>query len=172
MAGKKKSFVRIVDVDTSRVRKLFVGMINRSNDFKPVFRWMFQALQKAHMQNFQTQGQTDGSPWKPLDPQYASWKLENYGDKGILVRTGDLQDSLTMNSARGAVRDMGRRTAYFGTKLSYAKFHQNGTINMAERRPVFLPNLMARQTARAVGEHIVHNSVGVVYPYLKNGFVN
>lgn len=159
-----------VNVDTSRVRRRFAAMARRSDDFKPVFRWMFQQLQQAHMRNFQTQGAESGSPWKPLDPQYASWKTENYGAKGILVRTGDLQNSLTMNSSRGSVRDMGRRTAYFGTHIPYAKFHQAGTTNMAQRQPLFLPKLMAHDTARAVGEHIVYGTIGKEYAFLKRGF--
>ncbi len=159
-----------VDIDTSKLRKRFVAMARRSDDFKSVFRWMFQQLQKAHMRNFQTQGAESGGVWKPLDPQYASWKTENYGANGILVRTGDLKNSLTMNSSRGAVRDMGARTAYFGTNIGYAKFHQAGTSNMAQREPLFLPKLMAHDTARAVGEHIVYGTIGKEYAFLKRGF--
>ena len=66
-----------------------------------------------------------------------------------------------MNSGRGAVRDIGARTAEFGTKLPYAKFHQSGTSNMAQRKPLFLPRLMAGRTADAVGEYLVHGSVGM-----------
>jgi|TARA_B110000285_G_scaffold216335_1_gene263560 phage gpG-like protein len=153
--------VRIVDVDTSRADRRFVKILRRSRDFKPVFRWVFQELQKAHRDNFRTGGATSGFPWKPLEPQYASWKIENYGANGVLVRTGDLRSSLTMNSGRGAVRDMGARTAEFGTKLPYAQFHQSGTSNMAQRKPLFLPKLMADQTAHVVGEYLVHGSVGV-----------
>ncbi len=153
--------VRIVNVDTSKADRRFGKILRRSRDFKPVFRWMFQELQEAHRENFRTQGAASGFPWKPLEPQYASWKIENYGANGVLVRSGDLERSLTMNSGRGAVRDMGARTAEFGTKLPYAKFHQSGTSNMAQRKPLFLPRLMADRTADAVGEYLVHGSVGM-----------
>lgn len=165
--------VRITSVDTSRLRRRFKAMSRRSQNFTPVYRWMMQELQKAHRKNFSREGSVPGNfPWKPLDPQYASWKLENYGAKGILVRTGDLKDSLTMNSARGSVRDIGLRTAYFGTTIGYAKFHQGGTRNMAQRKPLFLPALMANRTAHAVGEYILHGSIGSVKSILKKGFVN
>lgn len=153
--------VRIVNVDTSKADRRFGKILRRSRDFKPVFRWMFQELQEAHRENFRTQGAASGFPWKPLEPQYASWKIENYGANGVLVRSGDLERSLTMNSGRGAVRDIGARTAEFGTKLPYAKFHQSGTSNMAQRKPLFLPRLMADRTADAVGEYLVHGSVGM-----------
>jgi phage gpG-like protein len=153
--------VRVVDVDTSKADRRFGQILRRSRDFRAVFRWMFQELQEAHRENFRTQGAASGFPWKPLEPQYASWKIENYGANGVLVRSGDLERSLTMNSGRGAVRDIGARTAEFGTKLPYAKFHQSGTSNMAQRKPLFLPRLMADRTADAVGEYLVHGSVGM-----------
>ena len=153
--------VRIVDVDTSRVVRRFGKILRRSQNFKPVFRWVFQELQEAHRDNFRTGGAASGFPWKPLEPQYASWKIENYGANGVLVRTGDLRSSLTMNSGRGAVRDMGARTAEFGTKIPSAQFHQSGTSNMAQRKPLFLPKLMADRTAHVVGEYLVYGSVGV-----------
>jgi phage gpG-like protein len=163
--------VRIVDVDTSALRKRFAIMTRRSKDFRPVFRWVMQELQKAHRTNFATQGASSGFPWSPLDPQYSSWKTENYGAKGILVRDGTLKHSLTVDSGRGAVRDMGLRTAEFGTQLPYAKFHQTGTPNMAQRKPVFVPPLMAFQTATVVGEHIMYGSIGVRYADAMKGFV-
>jgi phage gpG-like protein len=156
--------VRIVDVDTSRADRRFGKILRRSRNFKPVFRWMFQELQEAHRDNFKTKGATSGFPWKPLEPQYASWKIANYGAEGILVRTGALESSLTMNSGRGAVRDMGARTAEFGTKIPYAQFHQSGTSNMAQRKPLFLPKLLADRAAHAVGEYLVHGSVGMKTP--------
>ena len=163
--------VRIKSVDTSRLRRRFNAMSRRSQNFKPVFRWMMQQLQEAHRENFRTAGGSSGFRWQPLDPQYASWKLENYGVRGILVRTGDLRDSLTMNSGRGAVRDIGLRTAEFGTTIGYAKFHQAGTANMAQRKPLFLPRLMANRTGHAVGEYILHGSIGDVKSILSRGFL-
>ena len=160
-----------VTVDTSRLRRRFAAMTRRSQDFKPVFRWVMQELQKAHRDNFKSEGAASGFPWQPLDPQYASWKLKNYGDKGILARTGDLENSLTMNSGRGAIRDIGLRTAEFGTRIPYAQFHQAGTRNMAQRKPVFYPPLMANRTATVVGEYIVHGSVGVKYSDAMKGFL-
>lgn len=163
--------VYIKKVDTSNVRSRFAAMTRRSRDFRPVFRWVMQELQKAHRDNFRTQGASSGFPWSPLDPQYASWKLENYGAKGILVRSGDLQRSLTMNSGRGAVRDIGSRTAEFGTRLPYAKFHQSGTSKMAQRKPLFVPRLMAERTGNVVAEYIVHGSIGVKYSDAMKGFL-
>jgi len=59
---------------------------------------------------------------------------------------------------------MGARTAEFGTKIPYAQFHQSGTSNMAQRKPLFLPKLLADRAAHAVGEYLVHGSVGMKTP--------
>jgi len=162
--------VRVVDVDVSKADRRFAAILRRSRNFKPVFRWMMQQLQEAHRENFKTGGTKSGFRWQPLDPQYASWKLENYGAKGILVRTGSLERSLTMNSGRGAVRDIGARTAEFGTSIPYAKWHQSGTRNMAQRKPLFLPRLMADRTANAVAEYLVHGTVGINNAKVTGGF--
>lgn len=160
-----------VDVDTSAVVKRFTAMARRALNFRPVFRWAFQELQKAHLENFKTQGSTSGFPWKPLEPQYAAWKLENYGAHGILVREGTLEGSLTMNSSRGAVRDIGLTAAEFGTRVPYARFHHTGTRNMAKRDPIFVPRLMAERTGQAALEYVVHGTIGVVYAEALEGFV-
>lgn len=163
--------IKIKDVNTINLKRKFAAMSRRSRDFSPVFRWAMQELQKAHQDNFNTNGGASGSPWKPLDPQYSSWKISNYGSKGVLVRTGALENSLTMNSGRGAVRDIGRTSAEFGTSLPYAKFHQVGTTTMAQRKVVFLPVTMAQRTANVVAEYIVHGTMGVVYSDAMRGFV-
>jgi phage gpG-like protein len=161
-----------VKVDTSALKRKFAAMTRRSRDFRPVLRWVMQELQKSHRDNFRREGMSDrGFPWSPLDPQYASWKTENYGAHGILVRTGDLERSLTMNSARGSIRDIGLSTATFGTDIPYARWHQSGTRNMAQRKPVFVPNLMKQRTGNVVAEYIVHGSIGVKYADAMRGFM-
>lgn len=154
--------VTIKKVDTSRLKRRFAGMIDRSNDFKPVFRWVFLELSEAHARQFASEGSASGFPWKPLDPQYSSWKLKNYGDNGILVRKGDLRDSLAdLNSTRGAVRDIDAKKATFGTEVEYAHYHWTGTRKMPARRPLFVPRMLSDRTAFMVGRYIVDGQDGL-----------
>ena len=162
--------VRIVKVDTSALKRRFAKMSKRSKDFKAVFRWVFQELQRSHYENFKSEGALSGFRWQPLQPQYAAWKLEHYGAHGILVRTGALESSLSFSSARGAVRDIGLTSATFGTSIPYAAYHKFGTRRMPMRPPIFVPNFMATRTANVVAEYIVHGSVGVVYSEAMRGF--
>jgi len=163
-------YSRVTEVDTSGPRRRLAAIARRSKDFRPVLRWAFQELQKSHRDNFRTQGAVDGFPWAPLSPEYAAWKLEEYGAHGILVRRGPLESSLTLNNARGAVREIGLNTASFGTEIPYAKFQQTGTRFMPRRKPVFLPPLMAFRTANVVAEYLVHGSIGVQYADALKGF--
>lgn len=144
-----------INVDADKPNRRLVGMNRRMNNFKPIFRWAFKELQLAHRLNFQSRGAVGGSVWAPLDPEYAAWKLENYGANGILVRTGDLQRSLTFDNARGAVREIRRRGARFGTKIPYAKFHQRGTTNMPERPPIVNPEILQSRLAERMGQYII-----------------
>lgn len=144
-----------VTVDSRSAQNRFRGMIRRMQSFKPVFRWAFKEIQAAHAANFATNGAVDGSPWKPLDPQYAAWKIENYGANGILVRTGELRSSLTIDNARGAIREIRRQSATFGTDIPYAKFHQRGTQNMPERPPIISNDLVYAGIGDKLAEYIV-----------------
>jgi len=145
-----------VSADTSQVNRRYRAMTKRLTNFRPVFRWAFKELQALHRTNFELEGALDGRPWAPLDPQYASWKLENYGAKGILVRTGDLRDSLVFDNARGAVREIRRQSATFGTEIEYAKFHERGTTKMPRRSPIldnrFLTEVMSQKIANYIVE--------------------
>jgi len=162
--------VRIKKVDTRALKKRFRGMIRRSTDFSSVFRWAHRQMQDAQAKNFDSRGAVSGGVWAPLDSGYAAWKLEHYGAKGVLVRTGDLRSSLTSWNARGAVREVGATTAFFGTDIPYSGFIQYGTSNMPSRSFTFVPRSFATRVARATGEHIVYGTeVGEIYSHLKDG---
>jgi phage gpG-like protein len=162
--------VKITDVDTSALRRRFSQMARRSEDFSPMFRWALRQLQEAHAKNFASRGSLGGSTWKPLDPEYASWKLAEYGSGGILVRSGALRDSLTNWSARGAIREIGNTRATFGTSLDYSEFHELGTLKMPARKINFAPRHFANRVAQAAGEHVVYGGdVGNIYSHLKGG---
>jgi phage gpG-like protein len=160
--------VRITDVEMSALRRRFAAMTRRSTNFSSMFRWALRQLQDAESKNFASQGHLSGGGWKPLDNEYAAWKLANYGAGGILVREGNLRSSLTNWNARGAIRDVGATSATFGTSLPYAKYHEGGTFKMPARQINFVPRTFADRLARAAGEHVVYGGeVGNIYTHLK-----
>lgn len=155
-------YIDNVDVDTDALRRLFAKMSARSKDFDSVFRWAMRHLAEEHAKLFATNGNTLGStPWEPLKESTVAWKLANgYGAQGILVRDGTLKSSLTdLNSSRGAIRDVGRTEASFGTNVEYAGYHFYGTRRMASRKPLFVPAHFAWRTATATAKHIVYGQI-------------
>lgn len=146
------------DVDLRPFYRYVRGVRRRSNDFSGVFRAAMKDLEKAHAKNFDSGGALVGG-WKPA---YSSWKLEEYGAGGTLVRTGALKSSLTVSNSRGAVRDIGKKQAEFGTKLNYAHFHQTGTEDMAARKIVFAPRSFAEGLGKDALQHVAYgdNPVG------------
>ena len=146
------------DVDLKPFYRYIRGVKRRSRDFSGVFRSAMKDLEKAHAQNFDSGGALVGG-WQPA---YSSWKLEEYGAGGTLVRTGALRSSLTVSNSRGAIRDIGRRQAEFGTSLNYAHFHQTGTEDMASRKIVFTPRSFAEGLGRDAVNHLAYgdNPVG------------
>lgn len=146
------------DVDLRPFYRYIRGVRLRSRDFRGVFKAAMKDLEKAHAQNFASQGGLVGG-WKPA---YSDWKLEDYGAGGTLVRTGALRNSLTVSNARGAVRDIGLKQAEFGTSLNYAHFHQTGTEDMAARKIVFVPRSFAEGLGRDALDHVAYgdNPVG------------
>lgn len=140
--------VRIrVDVDAADTNRLLNNMSRRSTDFRPVFRYARQELEKANAKNFTAAGLPVGG-WAPRSQPYA-WP--------IMRKTGALFRSLT--SLRGAPNDIGRKTAIFGTNVEYAKFHQRGTSQMPKRMVVFEPPLFAQRLGVVAAEYVTDGVV-------------
>lgn len=151
MAPRKK-----IEVDTTALQAYRRGVAQRASDFKPVFRALQDELIDAHSRLFQTEGMAVGG-WKPLDRDtFYEKRHKGYGANGILIRTGDLERSLT---SRGqfppmGIRDMSEKSMEYGTRVPYAPFHQMGTRNMHERQIVYVPRTFAAHAANKAAHHV------------------
>lgn len=142
-----------VDVDYRPFYKYIRQVRRRSENFAGVFRAAMRDLEREHADNFRSSGK---GRWEPLDTGYADWKTKEYGGGGILVRTGDLKRSLSMSNARGAIRNIGRKRAEFGTSVNYAHFHQTGTEDMPQRTVLFTPNRFAEGLAKDAIDYLAY----------------
>jgi len=133
-------------------------MIERSRDFKPVFRWAKRELGLMNGANF-AQGGLPVGGWAPLDPQYAEWKSRNFPGRPDMVLSKKLFNSLrNLNGPANRINDT---TAEFGTHVEYAKFHQYGTNKMPKRQLVYEPAGFASQLALITGKYVVDGTIGV-----------
>jgi phage gpG-like protein len=132
-----------ITVDDSKAQRLLAGMQARSADMRPVLKDAGRLLEKANAANFTSSGLPVGG-WSPRR-EPAAWPL--------MIRTGKLFQSLT--NMRGAGSDIGLRSASFGTKVEYAKFHQNGTRKMPKRLIVFEPVGFKAALEEKAANHII-----------------
>jgi phage gpG-like protein len=77
----------------------------------------------------------DGS-WTPLSPAYAAYKSVVLPGQPILVASGELRSSLT--DPAQLVLEITPDALFLGSRVSYARYHQEGTENMPAR-PVLIP---------------------------------
>ena len=150
-----------ITVDTRELQKL-IGQVNiRKRNFRPVWASAMKDLEQAHQRLFQTAGAPVGG-WQPLEANsFYSKRSRGYGNEGILIRTGTLEDSLSSARHSEGVRDMGPTSMEFGTKVEYAKFHQTGTRYMHEREVVYVPRTFASDTGNKAASWLIAGRAGI-----------
>jgi phage gpG-like protein len=132
-----------IDCDAGKAIARLTAMMNRSQNFTPVFIEARRMLERANEQNFTTGGLPVGT-WKARKGAYA-WPL--------MIRTGRLFSSLA--SMRGAPNVITPMEAHFGTNVEYAKFHQYGTTKMAKRKIVFDPPGFSREIGEKAASFVI-----------------
>lgn len=132
-----------IDVDLGSTIATLDGMIARSKNFAPTFKFAQARLQKANALNFTTGGLPVGG-WNPRSSP-APWPL--------MRRGGALMGSLT--SLVGSPNEIRATSAQFGTDVEYAKFHQSGTSKMPARKIVFEPKGFAEEVGIHAANHIL-----------------
>ncbi len=140
-----------IKVDARAAIARMKAMERRSKDFRSVFRWAKKELERANAANFTQNGLPVGG-WRPLDPQYASWKARRFPGAPTLVASGKLFREL--RSLDGPANSIRLTSATFGTDLEYAKFHQYGTSKMPKRKIIYEPNLFAERLAILAADYV------------------
>lgn len=118
----------------------------RMNNLLPVWDFAKRQLELANAENFTASGLPSGG-WQRRKDEYA-WP--------IMRRTGRLFSDLT--NLTGPENVVTPKTAFFGTDVEYAEFHQYGTRKMAQRLVVFEPVGFSNLLAERVADHIVRES--------------
>ncbi len=142
-----------IDIDIKPVAKYLAGVLYRIEHHKPSFGYAKERLKLANAGNFASNGLPVGG-WKPLNPEYSSWKAVNFPGSGPMVQNGNLMSSLMKLTDRTAnsTSDM---SAEFGTSVEYARFHQYGTTKMPKRQIVYVPNEFPNDLASKMAKYIV-----------------
>lgn len=63
--------------------------------------------------------------WPSLSEAYARQKEREFPGRPILVKTGDLKNSMTKQGAKGNITIIGKTEAIFGTTIPYGIYHDS-----------------------------------------------
>lgn len=126
------------------------GVKKRMKDYRPVWPSVNKSLKTYMIENFTAQGLPSGG-WKPLAPEYASWKQTRFPGSPLLVQNGNLFQKV----ASGPKLDGGHRVAHFSFTGKIARFHQYGTSKMPARPILFTPEIWADEVQDAISNYIM-----------------
>ncbi len=107
----------------------------------------FHAEEKGQFESLGAQG---GEVWAPLNPVYAGWKVIHFPASRSCNGRGALMESLTRESAPGAIVLKGRKDLRIGTSVLYAIYHQSiePRTRLPRRPPVNFTERFKRWTMR------------------------
>lgn len=131
---------------------------DRAQDATPAWDRMADSFEQLNRRQFQASGRAASGGWAPLSPAYAAWKSRHYPGRPILVRTGELRESLTRRPFGVEVIRPG--SMEIGTAVPYARFHQQGGPGLPRRRPVELTERARREWVKILQHHLVSTDRG------------
>ena len=131
----------------------------RPQDARELWETLADRFRAIEARQFKSQGRYGSGGWAPLSPRYAAWKAKHYPGKGILVRTGALERSLTQRPF--CVEVIEAQNMAVGSNVSYGKYHQNGEGRNPQRRPVELPEAERRRWVRTMQRYLITGEAAV-----------
>ena len=128
----------------------------RAKNLRPVFSKLIAPyLMRITRQNFSQEGRP--TKWQALaDATIADRMRQGYGAGPILVRTGQLMNSLANPGAPYQILEMSASRLRYGTRDPKAIYHQKGTRFMPQR----LVLAVTQQDERVMGQMIKSYIVG------------
>jgi phage gpG-like protein len=123
--------IRITSRTLPRLRRRIAGMRERAADLMPAWDAVADWFAEQERAQFSTEGTRWGQPWAPLKPATIAEKQRLHYPPNILVRTGELERSLTVRPL--SIERLSPRHMMLGTRVPYAQFHQRGTPTIPRR---------------------------------------
>lgn len=152
-----------ITVDASGLKKVKAKirvMSKRVQNPSPAWKSVGSYIAASNRRQFATHGAYYGTPWKPLKPNYAQWKVRSGYGRKTLVRTGAMRASFV--SRPMAIEKYYRNYAEFGSDYWLVKFHQNGTFRNGKRANP--PRPMMKKTRKMTAD-----VTSIVKEYVING---
>jgi hypothetical protein len=138
-----------ISVNARGPRGLLQRLEANAVDLRPVLDDIADDFYQVERNLFRSRG---GGKWRRLKPNTVRRKLTLGNARRPMVRTGDLEASLTRRGARGNVHEVDMDSLRVGTSLKQAVFHQR---RRGGRRVIRVTRPTARRWARMVRDHLV-----------------
>ncbi len=126
----------------------------------PAFVAIVEDIKEALGQQFDSEGRHASGGWAPLADETLARKAAEGLDQRILHATQDLMMSLTGETEDTMVK-IGPELMEFGTDLDYAGFHQTGTVNMPQRRPIEFTEVDKVEFMRKLQRYMVEGDISL-----------
>jgi phage gpG-like protein len=131
-----------VSIEVEGQEKLDVALKGAAADlanFRIVARPVSDEIYSIERAQFQTQGQRAGSRWPARSQAYLAslTRLNRSGFRSVaepLRRTDALFQAVTTRGAPGGVYEESEDSLTLGTSIPYARYHQEGTLRMPQRK--------------------------------------
>lgn len=95
-----------IQMKVDNINRRLDGMINRTKSLRGYLnRVVYRQYQEAQIKRWNTENASEGTPWKKLNPEYASYKRKKYASypyagSRLLVATGTLLKSVVGQDPR------------------------------------------------------------------------
>lgn len=92
--------------------------------------------------------------YPPLSPKYKAWKNKINPSLPILVLSGRLRNSVTGSGTKDSIINIGKQSLLQGTSVPYARYVQEGTSKMPERKFLFIDIAQLGRLERILANYI------------------
>jgi phage gpG-like protein len=123
--------VKFESLGTTHVERKLLGWSDRARNLKPAFERVHSLFLEIERKQFDTEGRSGSGGWAPLADSTRTRKAARGQDPRILRSTERLFRSLTEPVFGDHISRITEDEAFFGTKVPYAVFHQQGGSNAA-----------------------------------------
>lgn len=157
------NFVVINDAEITKRR--LAAMKVRVQDPSRAWPRVGRFLSTVVRRQFTTKGSYLGTPWAPLKPEYALWKVINGYPRQTLVMDGSLRSSFV--SRPMDIEHYRGQVAHFGSSRDTAIWHQRGTRRNGKQvnppRPMLVVNPMVREEVTDIVRRYIRGRGDGVY---------
>lgn len=137
------------------VSRTLTRFAENADDMRPAFDKIHKFFLKTiETTQFNSQGAFSGG-WAPLAPSTLAGKRRAGLDPRILHATLRLRKSLTNSTSSDHVYKVTADGMELGSKVPYGRYHQSGTVNMPQRRPVQFTAEHKREMVKMLQQHLM-----------------